>query len=266
MKNILVLIHDDAGQEARFQAALDLARAVDGHLTCLDVAIVPVIVGDYAELGGAAMLIADEKANEGRNRSRIDARLRGEGVSYEWIETSGFISSSVRDAAKLADAIVLNRDIERAYPDMEEIVGEVLIKSGHPILAVPADAKGFDAYGRAIVAWDGSNEAEKALRAAVPLLQHAGSVVIVEVDDGSIQWPATSAAAYLSRHNISAEVKTVRHATDIPSTVILNEIEDRKAAYLVMGGFGHSRFIEATLGGFTRRMLHESPVSLFLVH
>ena len=266
MKNILVLIHDDAGQEARFQAALDLARAVDGHLTCLDVAIVPVVVADYAEIGGSAMLIADEKAHEAENRSRIDARLKVEGVPYDWIDASGFVSPSVRDAAKLADVIVLNRDIEHAYPDMEEIVGEVLIKSGRPVLAVPADAKGFDAYGPAIIAWDGSTEAEKALRAAVPLLQLAGSVVIVEVDDGSIQWPANAAAAYLSRHNIKSEVQTVRHAIDIPSTVVLDEIEARKAAYLVMGGFGHSRFVEATLGGFTRRMLHESPVPLFLVH
>ena len=29
MKNVLVLMHEDAGREARFQAALDLTRALD---------------------------------------------------------------------------------------------------------------------------------------------------------------------------------------------------------------------------------------------
>ena len=45
MKNVLLLIHDDAGQEARLQAALDVTRALEGHLTCLDVAIVPPVMG-----------------------------------------------------------------------------------------------------------------------------------------------------------------------------------------------------------------------------
>ena len=35
MKSILVHIHEDAGQNARLQAALDTARYYSGHLTCL---------------------------------------------------------------------------------------------------------------------------------------------------------------------------------------------------------------------------------------
>ena len=46
MKTILVLIQDDAGQEARLRAALDVARAVGGRLVCLDVAIARVFPGD----------------------------------------------------------------------------------------------------------------------------------------------------------------------------------------------------------------------------
>ena len=266
MKNILVLMHDDAGQEARFQAAVDLTRALDGHLTCIDVAIPPVVVADYPAMGGAAMVLGDERENEAKNRSRMDARLKAENLPYDWIDAVGFISPSVREAAALADLIVLNRDIKNAYPDMEEVAGELLIRSGRAIVAVPAGAKGFDAYGPALIAWDGSIEAEKALRAAVPLLQLASSVTIVEVDDGSVRWPANAAATYLSRHNIKALVQRISASIDIPSTILLDQIEDHRAAYVVMGGFGHSRFVEATLGGVTRRMLHESPVPLFLVH
>lgn len=266
MKNILVLMHDDAGQEARFQAALDLTRSLDGHLTCLDVAITPVTVNDYATLGGSALLLADERVNESKHRARMDVRLQAEGVPYDWVDAVGFVSPSVRDAAPLADLIVLNRDVEHMYPDMEEIAGETLIKSGRPMVAVPAEARGFDAFGVALVAWDGSAEAERALRAAVPLLKLAKSVTIIAVDDGSIQWPANSAAVYLSRHNINATVQNIGDIVDIPSTILLEQIEHHKAAYLVMGGFGHSRFTEAVLGGVTRRMLRESPVPLLLAH
>jgi nucleotide-binding universal stress UspA family protein len=33
-----------------------------------------------------------------------------------------------------------------------------------------------------------------------------------------------------------------------------------------MGGFGHSRLMEAVLGGVSRRMLRECPVPVFMAH
>lgn len=39
MKTVLLLGHNDAGQEARLQAALDLTRALSGHLICVDIPI-----------------------------------------------------------------------------------------------------------------------------------------------------------------------------------------------------------------------------------
>lgn len=267
MKNVLVLMHDDVGQEARFQAALDLTRALEGHLTCVDVSIAPVFVGDYAEMGGAALLMADEQQREGTNRTRMEARLRTEDVPYSWVDECGFLSPCMRDAAGMADIVVLNRELDDAkFPDMLQLVGDVLLKTGKPILAVPEAAKSFDVFGPALVAWDGSCESEAALRAAVPLLKHSSAVTILEIDDGSLGQPATEAAVYLSRHDIKARVQREASMIDVPSTMILDAIEGLGATYLVMGGFGHSRFVEAMLGGVTRRMLKECPVPLFLAH
>lgn len=266
MKNVLVLLHDDAGQEARFQAALDLTRALGGHLACVDVAAIPVVVGEYSALGGQALLIADERQRESANRARIESRLKTEDVSYDVTEAAGFLSEAIRDSAALADVIVLNRELDGRYPDMTQVVGEVLIKSGRPIVAVPEDATGFDAFGAALVAWDGSKQAVRALQAAVPLLRHAATVTILEVDDGSLQLPAASAARYLSRHGIKPVVRAERTMGEIPSTVILDAIDALGAAYLVMGGYGHSRFVEAAFGGVTRRMLKECPVPAFMAH
>lgn len=267
MKNVLVLMHDDAGQEARFQAAVDLTRALDGHLNCIDVVVAPVLVTDYAMTGGDALLMADEQANERRNRAQMEARLKTEAVPYDWSDAVGFLSPSVRDAAGLADLIVLNRELDSyPYPDMREVVGEVVIKSGRPVVAVPETGRGFNAFGPALIAWDGSRESEAALRAAVPLLLKASSVTILEVCDGSIKASAEEAAEYLSRHGIKPIIRRETAAMDIPSTVILDTIEQIRAAYLVMGGFGHSRFIEAAFGGVTKRMLKECPIPVFLAH
>jgi len=267
MKNVLVLMHDDPGQEARFRAALDLTRVLGGHLTCLDVVeMPPAIVTGMDDCRATAIVLECEQQRESENRARIEPQLKAAQLAYSWIETIGYLSPSVRDAAGLADVIVLNRALEGGRPDMREITGEVLIGANRPVLAVPEQARGFDARGHALVAWDGSKEADAALRAAVPLLAHASAVTLLEVEDGSIKQPASEAADYLSRHHINAAIRRETTMFDIPSTVILDTIDALLASYLVMGGFGHSRFVEAALGGVTKRMLRECPIPVFLTH
>src|SRR3546814_21012392 len=84
MKNVLLLVHDDSGQEARLQCALDLTRALSGHLFCMDVVQVPVLVG--AEFGAAqaqAMLLEDTRETEAANERKVKARLKVEDRSEE---------------------------------------------------------------------------------------------------------------------------------------------------------------------------------------
>ncbi|OAN67281.1 universal stress protein [Sphingomonas sp. TDK1] len=266
MKNVLVLMHDDAGQEARFQAALDLARGLEGHLRCVDIAMVPAYVGDYVEFGGGAALLADEQTREAANRVRMEGRLKTEDVPYDWVDATGFARECLRDATALADIVVLNRALDKiAYPDMRDLICDTILRTGKPIVAVPEGMIGFDLYGHAVVAWDGSRAAEAALQAAVPLLKHAGTVTILVVDEGALRLSATEAAEYLARHGIRPEVQTVPK-TDTVAGAILAKVEAVRAAYLVMGGFGHSRLLEAAFGGVTRRMLAESPVALVMAH
>jgi nucleotide-binding universal stress UspA family protein len=267
MKNVLVLVHDDAGQEARLQGALDLTRALNGHLTCLDVSIVPVMVNEYGLFGGSALLMSDEEANEQVNRARVEPRIAAENVPYDWSDVTGDLSEAMCDAAGLVDVFVVNRRLESAsFPDMLGATGEIMIKSGKPVVALPEDAHGFDAFGRALVAWDGSRAAEAALRAAVPLLTLAERVTILEIDDHSLAIPAYEAAEYLSRHGIKPTICRKAARRGAASDVMLQEITALAASYLVMGGFGHSRLVEAMLGGVTRRMLQDCPVPLLFAH
>lgn len=267
MKNVLVLIHDDRGQESRLQAALDLARAVEGHLMCLDVAVIPATVDDYAPLGGNALVIAEERANEARNRTEIEARLTREDVPWSWTDTTGDIATELRDGAALADVIVINRQLEGlAFPDMRGIAGELLVKGDKPVLAVPEGMRDFAAAGgHALVAWNGSNAAGEALQAAAPLLGLASEVTILEIDDGTLRRPAREAAEYLSRHGIEPVVRRIAISA-ATGDALLAEVAEERADYVVMGGYGRSRIAEALFGGVTRRLLSDSPVPLLLAH
>ena len=267
MKNILLLVHDDAGQEARLQAALDIGRALQGHLTCLDVAIVPSLVGaDYVGDAGFNLLLADEREREATNRSVLEARLADEEVPWDWSDVIGELPRCLENASGLADLIVVNRELDGfPLPDMRTTAGELIVRSNKPVLAVPESLRRFD-FGAALVAWDGSPAAAAALRAAVPLLKLADRVVIVEIDDRSVIAPAEDAAAYLSRHDIHPIVQRVARSNAGTAQTLLDLAASGEFGYVVMGGFSHQRFLEALFGGVTRTMLGKSPVPLFLAH
>lgn len=265
MKDILVLIHDDEGQEARLQAALDVTRALKGHLTCLDVTTMLPVVSDCYGVSGGALLLDLEREAEAANRAKIEPRLGAEDVAWSWRETTDYVAPALEDAANLADLIVVNLAFaELPEPDLRALAASLPVKARRPVLAVPNEPLGFNAAGSALIAWDGSREASDALEGAAPLLQLADKVTILEVDDGSVAAPAEDAAAYLSRHDIHPVI--VRKSGRSAASEILNSASCGPYDYLVMGAFGHSRISEALFGGVTRQLLEDCPIPILLIH
>jgi hypothetical protein len=140
VKNVLLLVHDDDGQESRLQTALDLTRALNGHLTGLDVTPPVMIAGElYAGFGEAAV-ISDERTSEARNKAALTARLAQEDVSWDWLDAHGEIASCVLKHCSLADLVVLNRKLDGfTVPDMHGIASKILMHARVPIVAVPED-------------------------------------------------------------------------------------------------------------------------------
>lgn len=265
MKNVLLLIHDDDGQEARLQVALDLTRALSGHLTCVDV--VQMVYLEDGMFGGAGnILLADGQAAEDVNRARLKARLEREDVTWNWIDRIGDLAGCVTQAAGLADVIVVNRRLGNDPLDMARIAASVAIDTHKPVVAVPETARHFDAAGRALIAWDGSLPAMTALCAALPLLKLADAVRIIEIDIAVDAAPAEEAAEYLSRHDVHAEICRVAGQGEHADAIILRYSTEYGAAYCLMGAYGHARTVEALFGGVTRRMLQTSDIPLVLVH
>ena len=265
MKNILLLVHDDEGQEARLQAALDLTRALGGHLQCIDVTPFPVIAGDlYAGFGETAVLL-DERQSEARNKTKINARLAKEDVSWDWVDITGEIASCLLKEAALADIVVLNRQLDSyPLPDMRTIVGQVLMHARVPVLAVPQEVNGFS-IKRALLAWDGHPSCIATMRACTPLLALADEVEVLTIKDGSIQAEPSDAARYLSRHNVHASIRVLNDRLHPADAIIEEEAEQWRADYIIMGAYGRGRIME-TFGGVTRRLLTRSKRPLILGH
>ncbi|WP_066823372.1 universal stress protein [Sphingomonas mali] len=266
MKTLLVLAHDDPGQEARIQLAVDLARRLDAHLTLLDVVILPPpYVDDSVGSAISATIVESEIEQEAANRTKLEARLVHEDVSWDWQERTGDLVGSLCGAAQFADLVIVDRQLEDPITPMRSAIGGVITGAGKPILAVPQDVRKFDDRC-AVVGWDGSAAATAALRNAIPLLKLMERVFLVEVATDRADGWAEDAARYLSRHGIHARVERVPQlALGIAHTLIA-EAGRHGAGLIVAGGYGHSRLREAVFGGVTRELLRHSPCPLLLSH
>ena len=89
MKNVLLLVHDDDGQEARIQAALDATRALGGHLTCVHVTEFAPVVGDAFGMSGAIAVLEVEQESESAHRAVIERRIARENVPFDFVEMTG---------------------------------------------------------------------------------------------------------------------------------------------------------------------------------
>ena len=260
MRDVLVVIHDDVGQQSRLQAAFDLVRASQGRLLCVDL-VGPDVRGAGAA-GGGSLVMEAEVAPLTTARDQVEAS----GLSAQWIERRDEMLPALSELAALADLIVMSAPRADLFPATYATIGELLVSADTPIITVPPESPGICLNGEVLICWDGSREAHHAMVAAIPFLRRASTVTIVEIDDGSLKLPASQAQTLLAQRNIASQVRSDLAFGEKAAFPILEQIALLKADYVVMGGFGHSRLVESIFGGVTQRLLHESPVPLFLKH
>ncbi len=269
MKTILVHIEGDEGQEARLNAAFDVARACGGHLLC--VSVMPYAA--YA-LGDPAMgafpvttLIDAVEARRKDERVAVEARLGREGIGWDWVAADGDSAERLVEHARLADLVVMSAGpFTRAGQTALGVTGDVAIRAPAPVLAVPAAARSVNVGGPALVCWDGGQEAANAMKAALPLLALASGVTLLTVAEKDSPFPARSAAAYLSRHGIHADVLERDAGGASIEQVIRSVAAERQAALIVQGAYGHSRLRQMLFGGVTRGLLADAPLPILLAH
>lgn len=270
MKTILVELDADI-RDGRLECASDLARAFGSHI----VGIQATPIGAYASFdpfGGVYAMPAVLEAvtqREQQIRAAFEEEMTREGVTWEYRHGGGVTSEVIAGHSRLADLLLVAKPGgEQKRGERLAHVGDIVLSSSAPVLAIPPQSKSFDPFGRAVVAWNGSPEASSALRAALPLLALASEVTLLTAEEPENKWdlPATGAAEYLSRHGIHATVDTVTVTNaDIPYS-LLCDVADRQPAYLVMGAYGRSRAQEWLLGGVTRQMILDLPAPVLLAH
>lgn len=269
MKSILLHIYEDDGLEGRLQAAFDLARAFESHLTCLHATPYEDYLATDPLLAAALPVEFSKKMHRLREdlRARVEARLAAEGMSWDWVHVDEEMSGALVRFSPLADVVIVSlgpHAVERR--DARPLAAPVATAGRAPVLAVPQSLERLPLDRPVAIAWNGSAEAAAAMRAALPILAAAPAVHLIEVEGDTSAYPRDQAARYLSRNGIHAEILQRANPDRDVGGVIREVANDLGAGLIVMGAYGHSRLRELILGGATREMLRWSTVPLLLAH
>lgn len=271
MRSLLLHAAADGNFEVRLQLALDLARRLDAHLTCLHVMSLEFTVpGDfYGQVGAAMVPVIRDQADNFRKEQ--EARLRDEDVRWDWISEAGIPETRLVYHSALSDLLILGAAPRgSASRAAAQLAGAIAIHSRAPVLIVPADHDPLDLDRPAMVAWNGSVEASRALRAAVPLLAMAREVHMVTVSEArsgsDYELPSARGAEFLSRHGIECEIFDLPRGDGPIADILRDAARSRHAGLMVMGAFGHSRLREMLFGGATQAIFDRPEIPILAAH
>jgi nucleotide-binding universal stress UspA family protein len=157
--------------------------------------------------------------------------------------------------APLADLIVFGQGHLDHAPG-RDVFDQCLIGNRAPVLIARRDPDSLP--GPAAIAWDGSPQAGRAVRAALPLLATASEIYIIQcvtgLDREGTEPDIDLLNAYLKLHGVSEGAPVLIEGAE-EGAALIAAAKGRMATLLVAGAWGHSRLREAVFGGATRAFL-----------
>lgn len=198
--------------------------------------------------------------------------LNGQVNLLEWRSTImfGSLSDYVAQEARSADLLVTSADPSTASLHPAERIGvtNLLMQAGRPILVVPPSVETLDLQ-QVIVGWKDTRETRRAVSDALPLLQAATRVTVLEIapkdEVRSAMARLQDVLDWLGRHNIEAG-SIVSSSGGDDAERFRDIVQEQSADLVVAGAYGHSRVREWALGGVTRDLLLRGDVCTLLSH
>ena len=201
-----------------------------------------------------------------RERLPITSDPATDPPSAEWRMETGDEPAWLAEHGRAADLLVVGRAREGETVAMD-VLEASLMATGRPVLIAPAKAPGR-VSGTVAIAWKNRPEAARAASAAQPFVEIADQVIILSVDEGaeSDEQPCDRFHHALCWHNSKTSVQHLKRDSRPPVETLLAAAIAAGADMLVMGGYGHSRVREVISGGFTRSVLTDADLPIFMAH
>lgn len=277
-RSLLVHLDSTPANPARCSLAIDLARAMDCHLVglaptgLLEMPIAPEAAASLGQFNALAWELLLEQAQQAAGRFRAACASAGL-KSCEAISDPADAAASLVRHGHCSDLLILGQPdpASPSHRQQRATVEQVLLHSARPTLLLPYAGRVASLGRRALVAWDDSREAARAVADALPLLRRADSVNVLSWREGADAEPMGPRLAalrqWLAWQGVAAETREERSGDGIGvDAALLSRAADLDSDLIVMGAYGHARWTERVLGGATRGLLDAMTVPVLMSH
>lgn len=230
-------------------------------------------VGGEVMMAGPASITALREAQD-ETRKKIEAvfektsREAGTWLNSEFAFKTGPVNDINTACTLMADATVFPKGAAKSAHSLNPAFEHLLMEARMPVVLAPGEGT---IHGPALIAWDGTPRAMRAIRAHLPIISALGHAVIAHnpkktdtpnaiADDAS----AEALSAWLNEARIEAKVETF---TGKVSAGLQQLAQKHNAGLVVMGVYGHSRIGQMLFGGTSKAMLNsDAAPALALAH
>lgn len=276
IKDILVHLCGTKDGKAVVTAAREMAAAHDARLIGV-YAGVPFDMPAYviAQLPPEVIERHQAHVRESVNETAaaFEAACKADGISCEFREGDWRepIEEVICTHVRYADMAIIAQPNEETGARSRDIADNVVLRAAAPVMLVPHTLASGGFGKRVLVAWDGSAQASRAVRDALPVLEKADFVKVLCVDPvpgiaGLGDMPGADLAHFLATHGVTAEAAKTSSAGVGVGNAILNNVADMGADMIVSGCYGHSRIGELIMGGVTDTLMRSMTVPTLVSH
>lgn len=255
----LVRVSDETPQAAVRQA-IALAAATDAHLTV--VIGIQTFSAPYTPFwtSMAQSIVSEVNDRTGKQGESLAETIRAEaaavGVTPDIELVTGPFADVAARAANIArsvDLVVIDQQ-HGPFDAAEMLIEEALFRSGRPVMIASPKARPGAELRKAIIGWDGSAHAVRAVSDALFVLPSLETLEIVTVSGEkslAAMLPAEDFARHLARKGLKTILTDVAAGGETVAKVLDNHALSVNADVIVTGAFGHSRLRQFLLGGVT---------------
>jgi nucleotide-binding universal stress UspA family protein len=273
LADILVYLDDGASNKERVKAAFAMAKAHQARLTGVALA---AIKPKHLKVKDQKALIRLSEQHAEQRVEDFSAAAVAEEIAVETRIVHGDEATAARKMALFArnfDLVMLRQANPKNdnFSIVKEVSEQVILLSGRPIFFMPYIGAHRIPCQKAMIAWDGTPAATRALHDAMPILTGMSEVIVLVVREGKQKTAKGEVMVnelhqHLKNHGVKANIRRVHSGTfDVP-TVILNEIAENNVDLLVMGGYGTPSLKQKIFGGVTKTLLTNMIVPVIMSH
>jgi nucleotide-binding universal stress UspA family protein len=171
------------------------------------------------------------------------------------------------EAARHYDLTILGQDEEEGPSIVpRELVEQLIVESGRPILVVPYAGHFPDIGVRPLIAWTEARAAARALNDALVLFKPGAQAFVLSIGPAAQMASADKIAGHLKAHYIAAAIDHMQVTGIGLMDTVLNFAADKAADLIVMGAFGGYGYPLLSRGSGTRYMLRHMTAPVLFSH